>query len=303
MPRVSVIIPAYNCQRFIEETIESVFSQTYSDYEIIVVDDGSSDNTKDILQRYSDRVTYVYQENGGVSAARNRALALSRGEFIAFLDHDDLWIPEKLERQVSVLDSSPSAGLVYSDCYYIDANGSIIGKYTDYIEAFRGNVFRQLFICDFIPFLTVLARRSAIDAVGYFKVGWAIAEDYDLLLRIARAYPVEYLSLPLAKYRKHSGNMSRDVDRFLEESFMLVENFLASCPELKNVKGKKLTTLHRDAAYQYLAVGQLTKARNQFLNAVKAHPLAPKALSYYFLSFLGFDALKKVRALKRALTA
>ncbi|MCL4553149.1 MAG: glycosyltransferase [Candidatus Marsarchaeota archaeon] len=300
MPRVSVIVPAYNCQGFIAETVESIFGQTYSDYEIIVVNDGSSDRTEDILKGYGDRIRYVYQDNGGVSAARNRGLAMAKGELIAFLDHDDLWLPEKLERQVHALESRPEVSLVYSDCYIVDEGGSITGKYSDHVKPFRGTVFRELFICNFIPFLTVLARKTALDSVGDFKVGWGIAEDYDILLRMARAYPVEYLSLSLAKYRKHSGNFSRNVDRFLEENLMLVENFLRDCPELRSTRGRKLGALRYDAAYQYLALGELSKARGQFLKAVKANPASPKALSYCALSLLGLNVIDVLRSAKRS---
>jgi glycosyltransferase involved in cell wall biosynthesis len=302
MPKVSVIIPAYNCQSFIAETVESILAQTYPDYEIIVVDDGSTDNTRDVLQRYEDRVRYVYQENSGVGAARNRGLSLARGEYIAFLDHDDLWLPEKLETQMKILETRPEVGLVYSNCYHIDEAGTILGRYFDHIKPARGMVFHQLFMTNFIPLLTVLVRKAVLDQVGTFRIGWSISEDYDLLLRVARKFILDYVETPLAKYRLHSGNVSRDVDRFLRENLLLAEELIQECPELAKMKARKLYRLYYDAAYQYLAQKETEKARQHFLNAVRSSPYALKALTFYLLTFLGLDAIEKLRSLKKAVS-
>lgn len=125
MPKVSVIIPAYNMAWYTLETVESVLKQTFRDYEIIVVDDGSADNTKDLLHPYieSYRITYIYKENGGASSARNVWIRASQGEYVALLDCDDLWLPEKLEFCVNVLDNKPEVGLVYTFFYRIDRKG------------------------------------------------------------------------------------------------------------------------------------------------------------------------------------
>ena len=163
MPKVSVIIPIYNAEKFISGTIESVIAQTYQDWEIIAVDDGSTDKTPEILTKYkkklSSNLQVITQENSGVSIARNKGIPAARGEYIAFLDHDDLWTPEKLEKQVKLLDSNKELGLVYSDSYVIDECGnlekdtlisSILSRNILRSNVFRGNIFKELF-CVEIP--------------------------------------------------------------------------------------------------------------------------------------------------------
>ena len=128
MPTVSVIIPTYNRRTYVQEAIDSVLAQTYPDYEIIVIDDGSTDGTDQVLHaRYGDRIRYVWQENQGESAARNRGIALARGEYIALLDSDDLWLPDKLAKQIPFLDSHPGAVLALPQVWQINANGERLG--------------------------------------------------------------------------------------------------------------------------------------------------------------------------------
>src|SRR3990170_2838516 len=115
MPKVSVIIPTYNREKYIVETLQSVFAQTFTDYEVIVIDDGSTDNTADVLRPYLDRIVYIRKPNGGQGSARNVGIKVAKGEYIAFLDSDDLWMPEKLELQVKYLDNNKDAGLVFTD--------------------------------------------------------------------------------------------------------------------------------------------------------------------------------------------
>ncbi|WP_143438568.1 glycosyltransferase family A protein, partial [Hydrocoleum sp. CS-953] len=125
-PRVSVIIPVYNCDRYISQAIESILAQTYQSYEIIVIDDGSTDNTRLALQPYIEKIRYVYQENQGVSAARNHGIDLARGELIAFLDADDFFLPDKLTAQVGVFDAQPNLGIVHSGWRRVNQQGETI---------------------------------------------------------------------------------------------------------------------------------------------------------------------------------
>jgi len=125
VPVVSVIIPAYNHVRFVGQCIDSVLTQTYTDYEVVVVDDGSQDGTSAILQGYGDRIVYIRQENAGTQAARNRAIRASTGEFIALLDSDDAWLPMKLQRQLAAFDARPDVGMIYALAYAMDEAGNI----------------------------------------------------------------------------------------------------------------------------------------------------------------------------------
>ena len=148
MPKVSVIIPAYNSSGFIEDALESVFKQTYRNYEVIVVDDGSTDKSAEIIGSFSDkRIIYIYQENHGVSVARNKGILESKGEYIAFLDSDDLWLPEKLEKQVAILNNNKNTGLVYTDFDVIHEGESSYWQLSEDSKVFyKGNVFNKLFM-------------------------------------------------------------------------------------------------------------------------------------------------------------
>ncbi|MGL4378530.1 MAG: glycosyltransferase family 2 protein, partial [Microcoleaceae cyanobacterium] len=125
-PLVSVVIPSYNCAKYVGEAIESVFAQTYSNYEIIVIDDGSQDNTREVLEKYHDRVNYVYQKNQGVSVARNHGIELAQGEFVAFLDADDYFFPDKLEAQMAIFQAKSHAGIVHSGWRRVNFQGEFI---------------------------------------------------------------------------------------------------------------------------------------------------------------------------------
>ncbi|MCK4248925.1 MAG: glycosyltransferase family 2 protein, partial [Candidatus Omnitrophica bacterium] len=159
--KVSVIIPVYNSEKFIRETIESVLNQTYYDFEIITVDDGSTDKSADIINSFNDkRISYVYQKNQGISGARNTAISESKGEYIALLDHDDLWLPQKLEKQIPLLENNDKVGLVYSDCYNVDVDEKVIVRSFEQAKPFRGRVLSHLFGTGFIPCLTAVMKKE-----------------------------------------------------------------------------------------------------------------------------------------------
>src|SRR3990170_3473675 len=149
MSKVSVIIPAYNSARFLPEAIESVLAQTYKDYGIIVIDDGSTDNTKETLEPYFDKIKYIYQQNQGAASARNTAIRHSQGEYIAFLDADDVWLPEKLHIQVEYLNNNPGIAMVYSPSVTISEDGGLTDKKNKNMGLPSGDVFDMLFLRNF----------------------------------------------------------------------------------------------------------------------------------------------------------
>ena len=208
MPRVSVIIPTYNRADLIGETVESVLSQTFDDFEIIIVDDGSTDSTREVVRGFDGPIKYIYQENQGVSCARNRGFEASRGDYICFLDSDDVWSPRMLEREVSLLDSNSDLGFVYSDYQFVNRDGEMLPKPAVFRAhpLRRGRIFRFLVYFDFIIFSTVLARRDCINKVGLFDPSFEAAQDLDWLLRMTSVYETDYVSEQLCLYRKHDGN-------------------------------------------------------------------------------------------------
>lgn len=217
-PLISVIIPAYNAELFIEQTIKSALSQTYSNIEVIVVDDGSEDRTAEITNLIAlkdHRVILIQQPNKGVAAARNLAIQQSSGEFIAPLDADDVWLLHKLEKQLEFLiDSGPSVGLVYAWSTVIDEKGKLLGKHL--INREEGNIFPELLLKDFIGNASVpLIRRSCFEKVGLYNCLFKEhnvqgIEDWDLSLRIAEQYEFRLVPQVLVLYRRVMGSMSCD---------------------------------------------------------------------------------------------
>jgi len=209
--KISVIIPTYNRAHMVKEAIDSVLCQTFHDFELIIVDNFSSDDTESMVSSYHDkRIRYFKNQNKGlVSVNRNFGIEKSNGDYIAFLDDDDLWLPEKLEKQVELMDSNKELGLVYSDCNIIDDAGSLQDKtYFSYRIPVRGADLKGLLKENTIAMLTTMVRKEALDKVGGFNTKYIIAQDYDLWLRIAEQYPIDFINEPLAKYRLHRGGAS-----------------------------------------------------------------------------------------------
>ncbi|HEX8597882.1 MAG TPA: glycosyltransferase family 2 protein [Chloroflexia bacterium] len=208
-PTVSAVITTYNYARFLPPAIESVLAQTLPADEIIVVDDGSTDDTAQVVARYADRgVRYVYKENGGGSSARNAGILASNCDFIAFLDGDDRWLPHKLERQVEQMVRYANVGLVSGGEWQVDARGEhpyLVARQA--IEA--AGVYKQMLVENFIGNTSLaLVRRSVFDKVGMFDEKVPLGHDWDMWLRIAREYPISVIGEPLIYYTRHSGSLS-----------------------------------------------------------------------------------------------
>lgn len=185
MSLVSVIIPVLNGEAAIAEALRSVLAQTHQELEILVIDDGSSDRTVAVAEAVGDRRIAVHSfENGGISTARNRGIALARGDYLSFLDHDDLWTADKLEKQVAALEANPLAGVAYSFTYHTDAKGKVIhGGFQDIVE---GDVLEALFVRFLLQCgSNGLVRRRDCEAVGGFDESLFLSEDYDFFLRLA----------------------------------------------------------------------------------------------------------------------
>jgi glycosyltransferase involved in cell wall biosynthesis len=211
-PRISVVIPTYNAAATLPETLESVFGQSFTDFEVIVVDDGSTDATPDILAAYEDRIRVLRKVNEGKpAAARNLGVRAARGEFVAFLDADDCWTKDKLERQVAMLDQQPDVGLVYTGDATIDGESRKVSVNPCYPEA-RGRIYELLTVHNVMVGSSVVARRRAIEEAGGFDEDLTSIENWDLWIRIARGWAIEYIDEPLTLYRVHSGNRSRNVE-------------------------------------------------------------------------------------------
>jgi glycosyltransferase involved in cell wall biosynthesis len=234
--RVSVIIPTYNSAKYIAEALDSVFAQTYTNYEVIVADDGSTDNTVEVLQPYLDRITLLQLQHKGICATRNEAIRQSHGEFIALLDSDDIWEPTKLELQVAYLDQHPEFALVYaySTNFTNEDEGSVaLIKKLD----FEGHIFKDLFIKSSFANSTIVMRRSVFDEMGGYDESLVAMEDYELNLRIAREYPIGRVPESLLRRRIHPDSFySSGYDN--QYTFQLpVYDKLMSDPEVQRIIG------------------------------------------------------------------
>lgn len=243
MPLVSVIMNCHNCSKYLPQALDSVYQQTFKDYEIIFWDNMSTDSSGEIALSYGEPLRYFRGEEFlPLGAARNAAIEKAEGRYIAFLDCDDIWLPEKLEKQVALLESNRELGLVYSDSYMIDSSGNLReNTFFNDMKPVRGNAFNKLLQDNFIPMLTVVIRREALDRAGVFNPKYEIAEEYDLWLRIAKYYPVDFIEQPLAQYRVHSESGSqRNSLLVCQEVLQIIEYWLNRNPELKGELGGKI---------------------------------------------------------------
>lgn len=217
---VSIILPTYNRAEFLGEAISSVLGQSFKNFELIVVDDGSTDRTPQLVKQFTDsRLIYIAQSNKGRSAARNNGLLNARGCYIAFLDSDDVYLEGKLEIQAAYMDKYPEFGMIYTSAYCIDSKGKRLDE-QPYFALAEGNIYKQ--IAFFQPLTitlpTVMIRREVLDAVGNFDEAMERFEDTDLWRRIAKRYQVGAINVPTCLLRTHEDNTlaAQDPKRIVE---------------------------------------------------------------------------------------
>jgi glycosyltransferase involved in cell wall biosynthesis len=259
-PTVSAVIPAFNAERWIAGAIESVLGQTFRDLECIVVDDGSTDGTSSIVRSYGPPVILLEQPNAGVSAARNAGIIAARGQFIAFLDADDVWRPEKIERQVEAFQRDPDLGLVYTSLELVDESGCSLGLMdaADPVDALASRLRVQG--GDPVPLAqggTVPA--AVLDRVGLFDERLSTCADNDLVCRIARVYPLARVAEPLTLYRQVDGAMHTDLKRFEHDMALVLRKHLTG-PQRVSITGLSYRR-SRATLYMYLAVAWAAERR------------------------------------------
>jgi GT2 family glycosyltransferase len=237
MTKVSVIIPCFNQARYLKRAVESVFAQTHTDIEVIVVNDGSTDETGTVAARFLSHPAfrYIAQVNRGLAAARNAGLRVATGEYLSFLDADDYLHPEKVASQATVLDDNPAIGFVYCDIVSVDEAGEPLPEQYSVAEAraaLVGNIFSNLVRGGFFPPHTVLVRRKALADVGEFDVGLGGHADYDLWMRLAGAgHEAYFVDRKLAYYRRHPESMSGDASHMAESRKAALAKIAALHPE------------------------------------------------------------------------
>lgn len=267
-PVVSVTMCVHNGSRYLTEAVESVFAQTLQDFELIIVDDGSTDGGVDTIARTfpDERLHIVRQRQQTLRVARPAAVARARGRYIAFLDHDDVWLPHKLERQVATGESNADAALIFSDCFIIDESGHTTGRLSDQFDfgaldltRFHGHL-ELLLRGNFVAYPTAFARAASVRALGGFNHSYQYVSDYDLWLRLARQRGVRFIDEPLAKYRVHDTQFTqRNSNITLAEHRALLTPIMRSStypPHVRVAIGDNLLGQHRLSARLLIKQGR-----------------------------------------------
>ncbi len=299
MPLVSVIINCLNGERYLREAVDSVFAQTFQDWEIVFWDNASTDGSAGIAQSYGDRVRYFKSDTtSSLGKARNLAITHARDEYVALLDCDDLWLPRKLEKQILLLRENPEVALCYSNSRFFNSQGELYDHFSQ-VKPKRGMVFQYLLEGNFIASGTMVFRREFLDTLDYiFDEELTMVMDYDLTLRLAYRYPLDYVEDALSKWRRHEGSESSK-KRFLipREIKLMLEKLIHAHPDIATDYGNSVSVLENNANYQLglekWDEGKTREARRIF----KACSLKRKALvayfATYFMPFVLFDKLKE----------
>ena len=295
MSRVSIIIPTYNYAEYIQKAIDSVLAQTYKNCEIIVVDDGSTDNTQEIIEnKYKNKVRYYYQENKGAPAARNKGIKKSKGEYLSFLDADDYLTESSIENRLTVLEQNKSIAWVYSKWLYLDTQGNIIfNAFRDapflYKDKCKGNVFLAMLGGALICTPTVLVRKICVEEIGGFDERLTALQDYDLWLRVSHLYPIEYIDEVLAYVLIHEGSISTTQSAYPSRAIInekIEKNYGGYLPEL-GFKWRRI----KAGEYNYwgeisLKKGKLKEALKYYSLSLRKNPFQKQTYYSFFSTFL-----------------
>jgi glycosyltransferase involved in cell wall biosynthesis len=307
-PLVSIVIPAYNSEKYVADAVKSVLQQTYVSREVIVVDDGSTDGTAAALKPFSDVVRYLHQTNRGEPAARNLGIRNARGEYIAFVDADDLWLPEKLARQMAYLAAHPNCAFVYTDMSTFDEHGVIDPsvKVRFHLTFPTGNIFRPLFYETLFGSGSMVFRKDCVEKTGYFDEEFLVGSDYEMWLRLARHFEGGVVDMPLLMYRQHSTMSMRGLGKALWNGVpweaAVLKKILRLYPEVPDELGRSFVNQRLSKPYANLAQLHFQQqdhrtARQLFREALRYWP----GNLHYRLSYLAtFLSPGQLAALRKA---
>lgn len=290
VPTVTVVTAAYNAASWLAETIESVQAQSFRDFEHIIVDDGSTDDTPEVVRRYGDAVRYIRTPNGGASAARNTGIRAARGTYIAFLDHDDLWTPDKLECQLTLHNSDSLIAWSYTDAAFFDpATGHTLHLASDKARPHQGDVLEALLFGNFIPFSSSLVHRSLFAKYGLLdeRPERRHIDDWDFWLRLAAEHSVGYVDRPLLRYRWHTVQATQrmPLDVALHNRLVLIGEAVARHPErLLPLQKRACAAAQVSIGRLYLSRAEHRAARRMFAQALHLDPANHVAWTFLLAS-------------------
>jgi len=302
MKKVSVIIPAYNKAALTVQTVESVLNQTYPNIEVIVVDDGSTDNTREQLSIYGRRIRYVYKENGGACSARNLGIQLAQGEFIGFLDCDDLYVENKIALSVAYLKENPRFGFIHTAVHFIDDKNNIIGHRSHPESRREGWIAPRLIFGNYICNSTIVVRRPCLDKVGFFDESFFMPADWDLWLRLAESYQVGFLDKPLTQYRVSAHYILSNLEKSQEEEETVIEKYFLRHSNLPvTFKKRVVSNLHLRYALSHFLKQNVSRSKSEFSSSLNIDPFNTKALLLSAYSVVAPNHLRSRLAKKNGL--
>jgi len=303
---VSAVIATYNLAQYIPEAIQSALNQTYRPIEVIVVDDGSTDNTRGVVERYRGSVRYIRQPNAGVSSARNHGARVAQGKYVAFLDADDCWEPTKIEAQVALFERRPDLQLVHTDIITFDHSGELKRFRKRAVQPEDGDCYWKLFeFC--LPVLSsAMVRREDFHLVGGFAEDLERTTDYDLWLRLAERGGLGLVPEPLARFRIRAGSHSHaNPTEMMRETLKVLYRALSRRPgkdgEQDRIIQCRMASLHQETGWALYRDGKGREGRGHLLAAWRWRRTIPHPLLLWGASWLPISALNAARSFRRRL--
>ena len=290
MPKVTVLMPVYNGEGFIKKAIDSILNQTFTDYEFLIINDKSTDDTKNLILSYNDkRIRFLQNENNlGQMGTLNIGIRLSGGEYVARMDQDDISLPERLEKEVNLLDKKRDITLVYADSYIIDAGGRRRPKTLfDYSKPYRMLVFDKLLRRNFITGNTVMMRKKVLNNSSSYNANYRIAAEYDLYLRLTQQYAVDFIDEVLAEYRVHGENASRQTENTMKEIISIIKNLNTDTLDRssKKILRRTLSWYVSNLGMEYLFQAKRDLCKDKAKEALMINRFNFKALSELIFAF------------------
>ena len=308
MPLVSVVIPVYNGEKYIRQTLDSVFAQTFKNLEVIVIDDGSTDGTAEVVRSYGDKIVFLRGNHSGPATSRNRGIDSARGPLVAFLDADDLWSSDKIEKQVAIAQSHPEYGLITCDAPMFDAAGMIVSSQKKGRPVATGYVLKNLLQDNWVGTSGVMVRRECFDKVGmFYEEPFVWGEDWVMWLRIAARYPIYFIDESLVHYRVHGGSYGHvSADKHFQDLLYYLEKLERTVPEFAQhrewVQDARFRLCWR-AAWDHMQGLRPYSAREKLWQSVRYRPMSPKAWALLGISCAPLPILRSLKGTLRAVRA
>jgi len=299
---VSTVITCYNKAPYLAEAIESALMQDYTPHEVVVVDDGSTDESPAVAQSFGTRIRLIRQANAGASAAKNRGIREARGEFVAFLDGDDRWLPGKLSKQMPLFARNPRVSVVYADRVKFSGTDTRIPEpERRHLRFHRGRVLDQILLDDFVSFSTAVVRRASLLEVGLLNENQRISDDYDLWLRVARCYEFDYVDEVLVEYRAATGGLSESgaenlLHHVLEIQERFAQTYFGGRYPNRAVWRRSLAGKYAAHAARHLVAGRHRKAIGSYLRAIWSDPSYLPPYYYIFRSMVPHRVVDHIKS-------